>query len=224
MPRPSDTWADELDPADFGVARIYMPCAAELREDDGPHGFRRRLVGQAAVFGPEADLGSHVERLAPGFLDDALDAGENVRSLVNHDPNRLLGTTAAGTLSLRADRSALHFAVNLPDTTYARDLAELVRRGDLTGASFAFIPGEETYDRNAGGRHRVTHTRARRLLDVSPVTFPAYPDAGGLALRHLEHVERSFGDSYPAGGRRDQLIRLRAAARSHQEGTPHGHR
>lgn len=159
------------------------------------------LRGHAALFGPMAKLPQHYERMAPGVFDKVLkDEGTDVRALINHNPTLLLGRQSAGTLRLHADDRGLAFEVDLPDTSYARDLRELVARGDLTGASFGFVPGEDTWERAPDGRQIRTHTSIAQLVDVSPVTYPAYEDTA-VALRHIEFTRPS---------RADQLIRVRA--------------
>lgn len=162
------------------------------------------LHGHAAVFDQMADLPGHYEVLARGVFDNVLqDATTDVRALLNHDPRLLLGRQSARTLRLDTDERGLAFEVDLPDTSYARDLRTLVDRGDLNGASFAFIPGEDEWDRAPDGRQRRTHTSAKALLDVSAVTFPAYEGAG-VALRHMTFERTNRG--------RSQLIRARHKA------------
>lgn len=142
------------------------------------------LTGHAAVFGQVARVPGGWEDLDPGAFDAVLDASStDVRALVNHDASMLLGRQAAGTLRLKADDEGLAFEVDLPDTSYANDLRALVARGDLTGASFGFIPGKTRESRAPDGRARTTHTSVRELIDVSAVTFPAYSGAG-VSLRH----------------------------------------
>lgn len=163
--------------ASDALARFGVELRAQL---DG-----NRLVGHAAVFGQTAELPGHYEALAPSVFDAVLaDPATDVRALMNHDPDRLLGRQGAGTLKLGVDDEGLAFEVELPDTSYAHDLRELVGRGDLTGASFAFMPGDDEWTKAPDGRQLRTHTSARRLLDVSAVTFPAY-DGAGVALRSL---------------------------------------
>lgn len=161
-----------------------------------------KLVGHAAVFNQVAALPRHYERLAAtAFRSVLANPDTDVRALVNHDPNMLLGRQGAGTLDVRTDAEGLAFEVELPDTSYARDLRTLVERGDLVGASFAFIPGEDEWTRAPDGRQLRTHTSVRELLDVSPVTYPAYEGAGvGLRSMTFERVN----------GTRSQLIRARA--------------
>lgn len=148
----------------------------------------RTLHGHAAVFDQDAEIdGATVEALAPGAFDAVLaDELTDVRALWNHDSRLLLGRQRAGTLRVSTDRDGLPYAVDLPATTYADDLIELVRRGDLDGASFGFVPGEVERTRTDDGRTRLVHRSVAQLVDVSPVTFPAYAGASA-ALRHRQH-------------------------------------
>lgn len=166
------------------------------------------LHGHAAVFGQVAQLPGHYERLADTAFKRALDAPEtDVRALINHDPNLLLGRQGAGTLTVHTDAQGLAFSVELPDTSYARDLRALVERGDLVGASFAFVPGEDRWDTAPDGKRVRTHTSVRQLLDVSPVTYPAY-DGPSVAMRSMTFAV--------TGRRQSQLIRARHAALSNR--------
>src|SRR5690349_20178291 len=98
------------------------------------------LVGYAAVFNSQsADLGGFKEVIAPGAFTRSLsDAVTDPRALVSHDPQRILGRVSAGTLRLAQDDHGLRFEIDVPDTTYGRDLLESVKRGDIRGASFGF--------------------------------------------------------------------------------------
>ncbi len=161
-----------------------------------------RLVGHASVFGQLAPMAGGYERIAETAFDAALaDPDTDVRALLNHNPTMVLGRQSAGTLKLDTDRDGLRFEVELPDTSYARDLRELVARGDVTGASFGFIPGEDTVSRAPDGKQIRTHVSVARLLDVSPVTWPAYEGAT-VALRSI---------SFPVHSAREQAIRARWA-------------
>lgn len=160
------------------------------------------LTGHAAVFGVMAKVPGGYERLAPTAFDAVLDRSDtDVVALVEHDPGRLLGRQSAGTLRLKVDDEGLGFEVDLPDTSYARDVRALVARGDLTGASFGFVPGEDTWTTERGVQVR-THTAVKMLRDVSPVTFPAYERAA-VSLRHYD-----FGSA----STRSRLIRARYRA------------
>lgn len=161
------------------------------------------LAGYAAVFDQATQIRGGWEAIAAGAFDDVLERGDDVVALRDHDPALLLGRTSSGTLRLDVDGQGLSFEVDLPDTSYASDVRELVGRGDLAGASFGFLPGKDTVGLAKDGRQLRTHTSVQRLLDVSVVALPAY-EGTSVTLRSL--------DLTPATDRRSQLIRARHRA------------
>lgn len=161
-----------------------------------------KVEGHAAVFGQIATVPGHYEALERGAFGDALkNPDTDVRALINHDPSRLLARQSAGTLRISEDSEGLPFDLDLPNTSYANDLRELLERGDINGASFAFLPGTDRWDRAPDGRQLRTHTSVSQLVDVSVVTFPAYSGAG-VSLRTMTFAEPNRW--------RSQLIRARA--------------
>lgn len=162
--------------------------ACEVRAELDDEGRPVRIVGHGAVFGKRSEMimGMFKEEIAPGAFDDVLN--DDVRALFNHDPNFVLGRTTSGTLELSIDAEGLRYDIDPPDTQTVRDqvLAPLTR-GDITGSSFAFrvAPDGDEWREEEDGLIVRTITRFSRLLDVSPVTYPAYPDAGAAA-RSLE--------------------------------------
>jgi HK97 family phage prohead protease len=133
----------------------------------------RHLSGYAAVFDAIADLGGFRECLEPGCFSRCLGGSPDVRALYNHDPSQILGRTVVGTLRLNEDDQGLHFDCDLPDTQAARDLREAVSRGDVSQCSFGFVCRQDNWTDGPDGPLR-TLTDVD-LLDVSPVTYPAYP-------------------------------------------------
>ncbi|MFC0628548.1 HK97 family phage prohead protease [Kribbella deserti] len=177
------------------LTRYSVLCRSSLDGDT--------LVGHAAVFGQVAQVPGGYEQLSPSAFDEVLKrADSDVTSLWNHDPQYLLGRQAAGTLRLKVDEEGLSFENDLPDTSYANDLRKLLARGDITGASFGFIPDldKSTWTRAKDGSQIHTINALKFLRDVSPVTFPAYSGAG-VALRSLDLGQASG---------RSQLVRARA--------------
>lgn len=125
------------------------------------------------------------ERIMPGAFDWAIE-NSDVRGLINHDSNRLLGRTKSGTMKLKTDSVGLHYEITLPDTQDGRDAKELVSRGDMDGSSFAFTVRDQEVVRNEGAS--VREIREVALFDVGPVTYPAY--AATSARSH--EVEQSL--------------------------------
>ncbi|MDP9346368.1 MAG: HK97 family phage prohead protease [Actinomycetota bacterium] len=162
-----------------------MPEAPQSRTIDVDAGQVRAdgntLRGHAAVFDVlSEDLGGYKERIAPGAFSSVLDA--DVRLLVNHKPDHVLARTKSGTLRLTQDDTGLLVEADLPDTSYARDLRESVKRGDVDGMSFRFTIDRETWD---GDVRTVESVKA--LEDVCLATFPAYPSTSvEMRARTLE--------------------------------------
>lgn len=136
------------------------------------------LKGYAAVFydgtqATEYELYSDlIERIMPSAFDRAIKE-DDVRALFNHDPSLLLGRKSASTLSLAVDKVGLVYTIDLGQTTIAKDVREHVLRSDLQGSSFSFeVTDQRFIEQEKGGYIR--EILGVRLMDVGPVTFPAY--------------------------------------------------
>lgn len=138
--------------------------AAELRAKG------RRLEGYAATFGTEARIAADfTETILPGAFSITLAARKDVLALVDHDTSKVLARTRSGTLRLAEDTRGLHFDLDVPATQAGNDVLALADRGDLGGASFAFLPIDERWD---GDRREL---RSVDLKEISVVSaWPAY--------------------------------------------------
>lgn len=146
------------------------------------------VVGHAAVFNSlSEDLGGFREQVEPGAFDDVLQ--DDVRALLNHDPNLILARTKSGTLRLAVTDKGLEYRFTPPETTTGKDLLISLQRGDIDQSSFGFRVKEDVWEERDGEIHRRI-IKFERLFDVSPVTYPAYPDTD-VAKREL----RSFLDT-----------------------------
>ena len=133
------------------------------------------IRGYAAVYNSDSEwMGGFYEQIATGAFDDVLD--NDTRAYFNHDENLLLGRVSSGTLRLGTDARGLYYEVDLPNTSYANDLVELMKRGDVNQSSFAFLIESDRWEERGGKTYRIIE-KVSRLLDVSPVAQPAYPDA-----------------------------------------------
>lgn len=161
----------------------------EVRSDEGK---APTIRGYAAVFNRMSQpLGNFVERIQPGAFEDSI-AGD-VRALWQHDTGRVLGRTKNGTLKLWEDERGLGFEVTPPDTADGRDALALIARGDVDQMSFGFsVPaGGDTWEDGEGMPVRTLHKV--NLIEVSPVTFPAYLDTSAQILRTApEWVQRAL--------------------------------
>ena len=143
------------------------------------------IRGYAAIYNSDSEwMGGFYEQIEVGAFDDVLE--NDVRAYFNHDENLLLGRVSSGTLRIGTDKRGLFYEVDLPNTTYANDLVELMKRGDINQSSFAFLIGKDRWEERGGKTYRII-SKVSRLLDVSPVAQPAYPEATSeLKTRDLE--------------------------------------
>lgn len=201
----------------------------ELRVEG--EGDEAKFKGHAAVFNSRSvDLGGFVEEIEPGFFDSVL--AQDVRGLFNHEPNFILGRTGSGTMRIAQDARGLTFEIDHPGTTVANDLERSIRRGDVTGASFAFTVRRgfsEFRELEDGTLLRVLKKGgAKRLFDVGPVTFPAYEATdASVAQRSLdawkdksqrdEGEEQDSGDESEGNGDGDDEETAAAADESDAE-------
>lgn len=179
----SDTLAPPGAPTAGGIERRSLERPVEFRAAAEGTDSPGVLVGYALTFNSlSRDLGGWFEIIDPGALgaialDGAVDlvAHGRVMARTNHDSNLLLGTSDVGTLLLFVDDIGLRYEVDLPNTSYARDLAVLAKRGDIRFSSFAFRLLPDGYEWEYDPEDRLVRRVLRlALVDVAPVADPAY--------------------------------------------------
>jgi HK97 family phage prohead protease len=183
---------------DQSIERRFVGATTlELRET-GQEG--RRAEGYAAVFDSPTTIQTHRgafrEVLTRSAFEGRLE--DNTLALFNHDQASPLAKVGAG-LELSLDDHGLRYSFPIPNTTTGRDLVELMERGIVKDASFAFTVGEDgqRWERDEDADMDVrTITKLNRLVDVSVVTVGAYPDASS-ALRSFEGS--NFNELNPEG-------------------------
>ena len=180
-----DSWHDAYEPdlsdrsTDMAIERRTADEGVELREE----GDTLTAIGYAATFNRlSSNLGGFVERVAPATFRSTLNQSD-VRALFNHEPDHLLGRSSTGTLRLSEDDHGLRYEIDLPATTLGRDVAELLRRGDISGSSFGFRTISDEWSETDDGYPLRTLTEVA-LRDVGPVTCPAYSSTAA-SLRSL---------------------------------------
>ncbi len=164
---------------------------AEVLEHEGRVVFWPVLVDQPS----EPIAGAFVEEIAPSAVVKTLREGGNVSADFAHDGSQILGSTAAGTLTLVADKRGIKAEVLLPPTQVGRDVATLVKRGDVAAASFTFVAIAESW--RHGDPFPIRRITEMRLLGVSLLgQTPAYPGTTGLVTiseRALSRAEELRG-------------------------------
>jgi HK97 family phage prohead protease len=165
---------------------LFGELRAVKKGDEPEH-----IQGYAARFNQLSDvLGNFREQIAPGFFDGI--ENDDVRALFNHDPNYILGRSINGTLKLGADEHGLAIDILPPETQWARDLMVSIKRGDVSQMSFAFsVATDGDKWEKLNGEWIRTLIRKSRVYDVSPVTYPAYPQTSVGVRAKLETLQQA---------------------------------
>jgi HK97 family phage prohead protease len=166
------------------IVRSVMP-GVELRADEE----RPTLFGHFAVFDQWAEIdsafeGHFMERIAPGaFAKSFAENRSRIRVLFEHGQDPQIGNKPLGPIAdLREDKVGAYYEVPLSDTSYNRDITQLLRDG-LLGASFRFSVIKEDFKRNTSASPYNPEALPERtvqevdLAEFGPVTFPAYAGA-----------------------------------------------
>lgn len=141
------------------------------------------------------------EKVLPGAFADTIKT-DDIRALYNHDVNYVLGRNKAGTLFLEEDDIGLKVRILPPDTQWARDLMVSIEWGDISQMSFGFIVISDRWGTEEGVDMR--ELLKVKLYDVSPVTFPAYPQTDVGVRSAMEAYERHKKEVLEAQKARNQ--------------------
>lgn len=149
------------------------------------------LTGTPIVFDTPTTIndpgGSYTEIISRGALDNA-DLTDS-RLLVNHDMTRIPLARTPKTMQFELDPVGLKMTAELSNTEDGRTAYQAVKRGDLTGMSFAFtVPdGGDTYDPKTNTR---TINQIAKVYEVSLVNFPAYQTASVEARSAMDNEQQ----------------------------------
>lgn len=164
----------------------------EIRElEDG----KRTLTGYAVKWEMKSVTMGYFKRFKEQFKRGAFTeslTNDDQLALWSHDTSKVLGRTKNGTLRLFEDEIGLRFELDLPSTTLGNDAYETIKRGDVDGVSFGFQMQKQEWDENDVDNITRSILKAK-LLEISPVAFPAYPDSQVSARSHdpyKEYVEK----------------------------------
>jgi len=168
---------------------VRQISCSELRAVDNEAG-GVTIRGYASVYGQlSEDLGGFREQIKDGAFKNALASPDlDCVALLNHDNNLVFARSTSGTLKLSSDKEGLLSEWEMPNTQLGRDTAELVKRGDISKMSFGFYVGKDSWEKRNGGKYVRTIEDVKKLVDVSLVTTPAYPQTSA-GIRSLENYK-----------------------------------
>lgn len=152
----------------------------------------RHIEGYAMVFDSQSkDLG-FFETISRSALTQELVDSCDVFALFNHDDNKVLARNNSS-LSLTVDERGLKYEFDAPNTDLGDELLEHIKRGEMTGSSFAFCVDwddkeSQTWERRDGATYR-TINKIASIFDVSPCWSPAYSSTN-VSQRALDEAKQ----------------------------------
>uniref|UniRef100_A0A6M3KC85 Putative peptidase n=1 Tax=viral metagenome TaxID=1070528 RepID=A0A6M3KC85_9ZZZZ len=159
--------------------RVIFP-SAEMRaaEQDG----KRFIEGMASTFDREYPVADwFIEVFRAGAFTKTLQENQDMFVLYQHDDAQVLGSRRSKTAEIWVDAEGLHYRAAMPNTSYAADAWEVIRRGDINGSSILFEAVKDRWTRNYQGDLSLREVLEAKLWEVSPVTFPANPATSSSA-------------------------------------------
>ena len=191
-------------------------CGLQLREPQEGQTESREIEGRTIVFGvrsvnltPWSSTRKVYEVLEPGCISRELLQKSDVVLNLNHNSDvvnvlgRYRNNPERDTLKLEMRGDGIDCRCELPKTNNANDTLELIKRGDITGMSFAFsddyedtengVSYERTNDVEDGKEVWLRHVkRINGLYDVSIVTHPAYEQTSVATREQSEAIDKAI--------------------------------
>jgi hypothetical protein len=191
-------------------------CGLVVREAGEGQAESRRVEGKPIIFGvrsvnltPLSESREVYEVLEPGCISQDLISRSDIILNINHSNmvTDVLGrcNNGKGTLELGLRENFVEAACDLPKTNTANDTLELIKRGDITGMSFAFsddymdsengVSYERTNEMHDGKEVWLRHVkRITGLYDVSIVTHPAYEQTSVGTREQGDAIDKAIED------------------------------
>lgn len=184
---------------------LHTPTDLRVRESgDGKQS--RTITGYAIMFGvPSEPLWSDEDSEArevidPSAITKELLDGQDIKMTMFHDRQLILARSnkSEGTLSYSVDDKGVQFEFEAPNTVDGDKALELVRRGDISGCSFAFSTryyDDACVERSAAVVNGVTMITYRvkvvtGVYDFTLAADPAYQDTSVEAREFTEELKR----------------------------------
>lgn len=164
------------------MEREVKPLEFEIRaEETGNENRAGRIVGTPIVFGQWTNRGWCMEQIAPGALNQT--DLRDVRFLVGHDFEsiplaRSRNNNENSTMQMTVTDIGMEIRVDLDiqNNPRAKELYSAVKRGDISGMSFAFLVDKDRWDDLDTDMPKRTIESISKVIEVSAVAFPQYEE------------------------------------------------
>lgn len=131
------------------------------------------LSGYVVKFDTRSHFLGFYETVDKRAFDKSLKSDNNIFALYNHDWNQILGSTRNDSLKLTTDDTGLRFELTpKANTTFMKDVVELVNSGELRGCSFGFRVKDDDWTTKDGTDYRTL--KDVELMECTLTALPAY--------------------------------------------------
>jgi HK97 family phage prohead protease len=206
------------------VQRRYMPAAEsgiqDIREEGNESSYK--ITGTPIVYGRMAKLFEWDdyevnEIIEAGAAAEALKNAEQVL-LWNHNSAMPMAARKNNTLTVQEDDNGVHITADVSGTSWGRNGFEAIRSKLVDSMSFGFFikrDGYTTARTEREGKTIITRTihKIDRIIDFSPVTYPAYKDTEVTArcadqiIDDIEEMKKADEERAAVRRRIDGLIK-----------------
>lgn len=185
---------------------LYLSSNIHVRELE-TGGDSRTIAGYAIMFNTPSDPiwqdgdSEARETISPEAISQELLDNSDIKFTMFHDRQLILARSCKGkgTLKYNRDDTGISFEFEAPNTVDGDKALELVKRGDISGCSFAF--STDYYDESfvqrtttySNGKTQILYTvRAiTGIYDFTLAADPAYPDTSVSARELRESIEKT---------------------------------
>ena len=176
------------------------------------------ITGTPIVFSQEEQLydpfiGNYREEIAPEALSET--DLKDVRFLIGHNTGmvplaRSRNNNENSTMQMTVTERGMEIRVDLDteNNSEARNLYSAIKRGDISGMSFAFLVDGDAWEDLESDHPTRTITSISRVFEVSAVTFPAY-EATSISARDDLAALESARSALESAQRAEKLEKLR---------------
>lgn len=167
------------------IRKIYIESIETSAMDDNS----MIIEGYITKFNTKSQFMGFFEQVAPNAFDKTLADGHNIFAMYNHNDDKILGSTKTGSLVLEVDNIGLKFSLTInPNISYAKDVYELVKNGEVEGCSFGFCCCCDDWSIQSDNTDMRTLMEVE-LFEVTITPFPAYMDSEANTRSYKNHKD-----------------------------------
>jgi len=171
----------------------FLPMEIRAEQDDTKEEYV--IEGYPIVFNQKTDMGDWDEVIDPASVGDGT-VLRDAALMIGHDFGMIplahsRRNNGSGTMTLTPDENgvAMRAVLDVKNNPRAAEAYSAIKRGDMTGMSFAFIANEERWEDLDTERPLRRITGFANVLEVSLVAFPAYKGTSVQAAAEGDALE-----------------------------------